>query len=322
MMDSLIVEKSGRVDKILSQMLNESRNQTASLIEKGCVKVNGDIVTKTSLKLKEGDKIEYFLPQEEKSSPKEIDFDIEILYEDDDILIINKPAGLVVHPAPSLDEATVVDWLKHKGVSLSTLSGEERHGIVHRIDRGTSGALAIAKSNEAHRRLAQELKNRDMGRYYLAIIEPPLKDNITVSKPIGRNPKNRLKMAVIESGREAKTDFVKLFTAKDGKEELISAKLYTGRTHQIRVHLNSIGRYIVGDELYGSKKKLDGSRVFLHAYIMYLTHPISGERLSIKAPIPKDMQEYLNKKFDRREIDEKSIQKSVCDAFDIDDANL
>jgi len=321
-MNSLVVSHSGRVDKILSEILKESRNQTAQLIDKGCVKVNGKVVTKTSLKLKEGDKIEYSLPQKEKSKPREIDFDIEILYEDDDILIINKPAGLVVHPAPSLDEATVVDWLKYKGVSLSTLSGEERHGIVHRIDRGTSGALVIAKSNEAHRNLSQELKNKEMGRYYLAIIEPPLKGDITVSKPIGRNPKNRLKMAIVEGARDAKSDFVKLFVSNDEKEELIGAKLYTGRTHQIRVHLNSIGRYIVGDELYGSKKRLDRSRVFLHAYIIYLTHPITKKRLSIKAPIPKDMKDYLNRNFNRSEIDEKSIQKSVCDAFNIDNINL
>ena len=306
-----------RLDKVLVSILGESRSQVSKLIKIGAVKVNGKNISKSSNIVEEGDVVEYLLPKVKQSESKKIDFDVEILYEDDDILIINKPAGLVVHPAPSLNEATLVDWLINKGISLSTLAGEERHGIVHRIDRGTSGVLAIAKNNNAHRVLAEELKSKEMGRFYLAIIDKPLKNDITIDKPIARNPHNRLKMAIIENGREAKTDFIKISQAINSESELIGAKLYTGRTHQIRVHLSSIGRHILGDKVYGSKKALDDTRVFLHAYIMRLTHPVNGKQLIINAPIPNDMREYLNKNYRKEEINEANIQKRLFDTFDI-----
>ena len=304
-MNTFKTESSNRIDKILATELNVSRNQVEKLVKDGQVAVNGKTVTKTSFKVVEGDEIAYAFKEAQKRVVPPIDFDVEILYEDEYLLVVNKPSGLVVHPAPSVKEPTLVDWLIHKGISLSTISGEERHGIVHRIDKGTTGALVVAKTNAAHEKLSEQLQDKSMGRYYLALIDCPLKDDITVNKPIGRNPKNRLKMDVVMGGKEARTAFVKLAqTIHD--VELIAAKLFTGRTHQIRVHLNTLGRHILGDDLYGFKTKRDKiSRVYLHAYLLYLVHPITGKKMEFIAPIFDDMKTYMNKYFDQGDINEK-----------------
>lgn len=311
---SFEVKEARRVDKILTDELAQSRNQVEQLIKEGLVQVNGVVVTKTGKKLLVGDTITY---QFKAVIPKEamvINFDVEILYEDDVMMVINKPSGLVVHPAPSVKEPTLVDWLITKGVSLSTLSGEERHGIVHRIDKDTTGALVIAKTNEAHQKLSEQLQDKSMGRYYLAIIDYPLKMSGIVEKPIGRNPNNRLKMDIRENGKEAKSAFYKLLENKEGLE-LIAVKLFTGRTHQIRVHLNSLGRHIIGDVLYGFKSKKDTiDRVFLHAYKLYLTHPTTGRKMEFVAPLFEDMQQFIDQKFNQGEIDEK-INPSVIDSY-------
>jgi len=304
-MDQFKAPTSGRLDKVLATELNVSRNQVEKLIKDELVCVNGKTVTKTSFKVEEGDAIVYEFKEAEKRVAPPVDFDIEILYEDDYLMVVNKPSGLVVHPAPSVKEPTLVDWLIHKGISLSTINGEERHGIVHRIDKETTGALVIAKDNKAHEALSMQLQDKSMGRYYLALIDCPLKENTVVDKPIGRNPNNRLKMDIVPHGRSAKTAFVKLLTSQHGVE-LIAAKLFTGRTHQIRVHLNSLGRHILGDDLYGFKSKRDKiSRVNLHAYLLYLTHPVSGEKMEFVAPLFDDMKMYLSKNFDQGEVDEK-----------------
>jgi len=303
--EHFVVSEAGRVDKVLSSKLEISRNQIEKLIRDGLVEVNAEVIIKTSRKLVVGDEVSYTFKEAEKREAIPIDFDVEILYEDEYLLVVNKPSGLVVHPAPSVKEATLVDWLIHKGISLSTISGEERHGIVHRIDKETTGALVVAKDNKVHEALSLQLQDKSMGRYYLALIDCPLKEDIVVDKPIGRNPKNRLKMAVVPGGRTAKTAFVKLLTSKYDVE-LIAAKLFTGRTHQIRVHLNTLGRHILGDDLYGFKTKRDKiSRVNLHAYLLYLIHPVSGERMEFVAPLFDDMKVYISKNFDQGEVDEK-----------------
>ena len=254
---NFIVFEESRLDKFLSEKLEESRNQIEQLIKKEYVKVDGKTITKTGYKLKENQEVFVELPIIKESKDFEVDFDVEIIYEDDHILVINKPYNLVVHGAPSVKEATLVDWLKSKKISLSTISGEERHGIVHRLDKGTSGVMVVAKTNEAHAGLSKQLEDKTMGRYYLAIIDMPLKDNVVIEKPIGRNPNNRLKMGIVQDGRNAKTAFAKLDLSKNEKYELICCKLFTGRTHQIRVHLNSINRHILGDNLYGFKGELN-----------------------------------------------------------------
>jgi 23S rRNA pseudouridine1911/1915/1917 synthase len=295
-----------RLDRFLSQELGTSRNQIEQLIKKGAVKVDGVSAKKGGVRLKSGQRVDVKVPGPVQREAKEVDFDVERIYEDEDILVISKPAGVVVHPAPSVKEATLVDWLKKEGVRLSTISGEERHGIVHRLDKETSGLMVIAKNDEAHRALASQLQDKSMGRYYLALVTPPLKDDLIVQKPIGRNPKNRLKMGVVEGGREAKTFFKKVLESQDGKNELISAKLFSGRTHQIRVHLASIGRAILGDTLYGFKSQKDTiPRMFLHAYILYLRHPKTGEMMHFSSPLPEDMAGFLRHNFDMESVNEK-----------------
>jgi len=303
--EQLIASKAGRIDKILADTLDVSRNQVEKLVKEGLVSVNDKVITKTSYKVAEGDSVTYTFKEAEKKEAVEIDFDVEILYEDEYLLVVNKPSGLVVHPAPSVKEPTLVDWLIHKGISLSTISGEERYGIVHRIDKETTGALVVAKDNKTHEKLSEQLQDKSMGRYYLALIDCPLKDDIAVDKPIGRNPNNRLKMDVVPGGRTAKTAFIKLSQTKHGVE-LIAAKLFTGRTHQIRVHLNTLGRHILGDDLYGFKTKRDKiARVNLHAYLLYLVHPASGKKMEFVAPLFDDMKTYISKNFNQGEIDEK-----------------
>lgn len=293
---NFIVQSADRIDKILATHLNVSRNQVEKLIEKGFVNINDKLVTKTSQKVHTDDVVSYILPEAKQKEAISIDFDIEILYEDEYLLVVNKPSGLVVHPAPSVKEPTLVDWLVQRGISLSTISGEERHGIVHRIDKDTTGALVIAKTNEAHEALSRQLEDKTMGRYYLAIIDYPLKENIIVEANIARNSTNRLKMAIAESGRFAKSAFAKLCLGKNSIE-LIAAKLYTGRTHQIRVHLAHLGRHILGDTLYGYKGK-EISRVFLHARLLYFKHPKTGDIMEFEAPLFDDMKEFLDSNFE------------------------
>ena len=314
-MESFNSKASGRIDKILATELSVSRNQIEKLVKDGLVRVNAKVITKTSFKVVEGDSVSYTFREAQKREVPPINFDVEVLYEDDYLLVINKPSGLVVHPAPSVKEPTLVDWLIYKGISLSTISGEERHGIVHRIDKETTGALVVAKDNKTHEKLSEQLQDKSMGRYYLALIDCPLKDDTIVNKPIGRNPSNRLKMDVVTHGKSAKTAFVKLAqTAYD--VELIAAKLFTGRTHQIRVHLNTLGRHILGDDLYGFKTKRDKiSRVNLHAYLLYLVHPHTGEKMEFIAPLFDDMKTYMTKYFDQGLVNEKINPETLGTLF-------
>jgi len=293
---SFISDKNERVDKFLAEKLNVSRNQIEQLIKNSLVSVNSKPVKKGGVKLQPGDVVDVEIKIAESSKEEyEVSFDIPVLYEDEDLLVINKPPGVVVHPAPSVKEATLVDWLKSKNYRLSTIAGEERFGIVHRIDKETSGALVIAKNNKTHEFLSAQLKDKSMGRYYLMLLNEPLKDAVCVDKPIARNPKNRLKMAYVKNGRDAKTLFVPLY------ENLTAAKLFTGRTHQIRVHLSTLGRYILGDTLYG-KKEQKTPRVMLHAREIYFMHP-RGEKLSIIAPMFDDFKKYIPKGYENEKTD-------------------
>ncbi len=310
------IAKNGRLDKILQNYLKMSRNQIEIFIKKGFVTVNGKIIKKCGYKLSGSEKIGYQIQNFENDKKYKVDFDVEIIYEDDDILVINKPPFLTVHPAPSVKEATLVDWLKSKNISLSTISGEERHGIVHRIDKQTSGALVIAKNNASHAILSKQLEDKSMGRYYLSVIDLPLKEDMIIEKPIARNRKNRLKMGVDVKGKNAKSAFKKLMISKNEKYELISAKLFTGRTHQIRVHLNSISRHILGDNLYGFKSKEDKiKRVMLHAYLLYLVHPKTGKKMFFKAPIYDDFMELVRKNFNMEIFNEKIDSEYIINSF-------
>ena len=313
----IIAQKIDRLDKTLQKAINQPRNQVENFIKIHGVKVNDKLMKKSGYKLKVGDTIEYIpIEIEEQNSNHKVDFDIEIIYEDDDLMILNKPPFLVVHPAPSVKEPTLVDWLKHKGISLSTISGEERHGIVHRIDKETSGAILIAKNNEAHRALSAQLEDKSMGRYYLALIDIPLKENVIVEKPIGRDPKNRIKMAIINEGREAKSAFIKLVTSESKNYELIGAKLFTGRTHQIRVHLKKMSRHVLGDTIYGFKsKKGKIERVMLHARLIYFIHPSTGKKIIREAPLFEDFNNILKDAFLEEKINESIQSTHIIDSF-------
>lgn len=313
----IIAQKPQRLDKLLQEQLDQPRNQVEQFIKTHGVLIDGRESRKCGLKLKGGEHIVFHLPEISPEKAQPIDFDIEILYEDDDLLIINKPPYLTIHPAPSVKEPTLVDWLIHKGISLSTLSGEERHGIVHRIDKETSGALVVAKNNETHLGLARQLEDKSMGRYYLALIDQPLREDTIVDKPIGRNPKHRTRMAVVPNGRHARSAFVKLATSKAGKMELIAAKLYTGRTHQIRVHLAALGRHIINDFTYGFKKKRDIiGRVMLHASVIYFTHPKTGKKIVQKAPLFEDFADMLEHNFPLEDMNAKMDPDALIDRFD------
>lgn len=319
-----IVQEANRLDKFLNLNIDASRNQLEQLIKKEYVKVDGQIVKKTGLKLKENQEVEVIFPEAQINPIKDKEFikesledkNIEIIYEDEHILVINKPYNLTVHDAPSVKDATLVDWLKLKNISLSTISGEERHGIVHRLDKGTSGVMVVAKSNEAHIGLARQLEDKSMGRYYLAIIDLPLKDNLIIEKPISRNPTNRLKMAIQDNGKKAKSAFCKLVTSNNEKYELIAAKLFTGRTHQIRVHLGSINRHILGDNLYGFKGELNKmNRFYLHAYNLYLIHPITNNKMNFTAKLSDDMHDFLINNFNMEIVNDKINENSIINSF-------
>ncbi len=321
---NFIVSETNRLDKFLASNIDASRNQIEQLIKKEYVKVDGKIISKTGLKLKENQSVDVHFPEAELNPIKDEIFvkeslkdkNVEIIYEDNDILVINKPCNLTVHDAPSVKDATLVDWLKLNNISLSTLSGEERHGIVHRLDKGTSGVMVVAKTNEAHIGLSKQLEEKSMGRYYLAIIDTPLKDNIMINKPIGRNQNNRLKMSIEENGRNAKSAFCKVALSNKENFELIVAKLYTGRTHQIRVHLSSINRHILGDNLYGFKGDLNKiNRFYLHAYYLYLIHPITNMQMCFKANLPNDMDNFLNTNFQGENINDKINENNIISYF-------
>jgi 23S rRNA pseudouridine1911/1915/1917 synthase len=305
-----------RLDIFLTDTLKQSRSQVRNFIKKVGINVNGKLTYKSGYALKVGDNVTYKVPKPKLSSKYSIDFDIDVIYEDEDVLIINKPPHLTVHPAPSVKEPTLVEWLKYKGIELSNLSGETREGIVHRIDKQTSGALVIAKNNYAHKFLAKQLEDKSMGRYYIAIIDQPLKDDIVIDRPISRNPKNRLKMLASKRGKSAKSSFIKLSLSVDSRYELIAIKLFTGRTHQIRAHLESISRHILGDERYGFKSKKDNiARVMLHAYTIYFTHPRDGRICFYQAPLFLDMQKILNRYFDNKDLDEKLAPTYIYSRF-------
>ncbi|MBT0863943.1 RluA family pseudouridine synthase [Campylobacter coli] len=318
-MQTFLVDESSRLDIFLAKNLNQSRSQIALMIEKNCVWVNDKIQNKNSFKLKVGDRLVLNLPLVEEAKPKfDIDFDIEILYEDEDLLVLNKPSNLVVHGAKSVKSATLVDWLIEKQYTLSTLGGEVRAGLVHRLDKETSGAILIAKNNFTHQKLSEQLSDKTMGRIYLALIDLPLKeDKIIIDKALIRSSANAIKKIVTNShtkgSKEAKSAFVNL--AKSEELSLIGAKLFTGRTHQIRAHLASINRHILGDELYGYRGKYE-CRIMLHAYFLYFIHPRNGEKIFVQAPLMNDFKQILEKNFILGELNEKISLESLLGRFD------
>ncbi|TLD85303.1 RluA family pseudouridine synthase [Helicobacter sp. MIT 11-5569] len=304
---SIPSENNGvRADIFLSKILNISRSKAQTLIQKKEILLNSLPLEKYGIALKTGDKLTLKLQAKPLKDSTPQDFNIPILYEDEEILILNKPTNLLVHRTNPQDlQFTLVDYLKDKGFKLSNLGDSYRLGIVHRLDKNTSGAIVIAKNNATHANLSKQIKERQMGRYYLCVINQPLKESKIVDFPIMRHPKHRLKYITTTTNhptaKTAKTAFFAISTHCDSKLPtqnlaLIGAKLFTGRTHQIRVHLNAINRHILGDGFYGYKGSYTG-RILLHAHFLHLLHPKTQESLEFYAPIPKDMQDFLCEHF-------------------------
>jgi 23S rRNA pseudouridine1911/1915/1917 synthase len=290
--------KGARLDVVLSSTLEEiSRNHIQKLIEEGQVKVNGQIITIKKHPVKTGDEIEILIPEPEQLEVIPEDIPLQILYEDDDLLVVNKPKGMVVHPAPGNYSGTLVNAiLFHCKDSLSSINGVVRPGIVHRIDKDTSGLLLIAKNDLAHASLAKQLAEHTITRTYRAIALGNFTQNEgTVDKPIGRDPKNRLRQAVTDlNSKNAVTHYRVI--ERFGDFTYIEAKLETGRTHQIRVHMAYIKHPLLGDQLYGPRKKILGvDTQMLHARTLGFKHPRSGEYMEFHSDLPTEFSKVLNK---------------------------
>lgn len=317
---TLQIESKERLDTLLAATLNISRKEAKQIVEEGFCSVRGRVVQKASYEPSVGDTVEIREYEDFfKKTVIESTLVPKIIFEDDSILVVSKPSGLTVHEGSGTRESTLVDWLKQNGYQLAPSDDKDREGIVHRLDRETSGLMVVAKTEVAADGLKAQFKDKSAGRYYVAVIEPPLKEDVIVDAKIARNPKNRIKMSVQKEGREAKSAFKKITLSDNGKFELIAAKLFTGRTHQIRAHLAHIGRHIMGDALYGFKSqnaKIEASRVMLHAAVLYFFHPITKEKVSFFDTAPSDFTTLFNRLFTKENSDEILEQGFICSLFD------
>lgn len=293
MKETVVEMQNGRLDKVCSEIFSDySRSQIKQLLDGGNITVNGK-TEKAKYKVKSGDVIRLEEPETKTLELRPENIPLDIVYEDDDVIVINKPQGIVVHPAPGHDEHTLVNALLYH-CPLSTINGTFRPGIVHRIDKDTSGLLMVAKNDKAHRSLAKQLKDKTNIREYVALVHGRIaEDEGTINAPIGRSLKDRKKQAVVKDGRNAVTHFEVLKRYRD--YTFVKCILETGRTHQIRVHMKYIGHPLVGDPLYGPKKTIKGNGQFLHAGKLGFVHPTTGKLLIFEAPLPKIFQECLEK---------------------------
>ncbi|OUN19861.1 RluA family pseudouridine synthase [Pseudoflavonifractor sp. An85] len=285
----ITVLEAGRADAVLSAQLDGlTRSAAQKWMEEGRVTLNGKPVKKNAA-LKPGDTLLVSPPQPQDIDLVPQDIPLDIVYEDDDVVVVNKPVGMVVHPAPGHPDGTLVNaLLYHCKNTLSGINGEKRPGIVHRIDRDTSGLLIVAKNDKAHLALAEQLQDHSLFRLYHAVVLGGFKEEAgTVNAPLARHPVDRKRMAVCRTGegREAITHW-QVVDSRNGYSH-ITCRLETGRTHQIRVHMTSIGHPLVGDVVYGSKKPFPGlAGQCLHAACLTFTHPTTGERMTVEAPLP------------------------------------
>jgi len=279
-----------RLDAFLVHYFEDlSRSYIKKLISEGHIRINESTV-KAGYILKARDLIHYHIPDDVKLDLYPINMNLNIVYEDDDIAVVNKPKGLVVHPSKTYQGPTLVHGLLYQLKHLSSINGTIRPGIVHRIDKDTSGLLVIAKNNDAHEFLSDQLKDHLIDRKYYALVHGVFKKQyVTIDLPIGRHPHKRKQMAVIQDGRKSITH-VQVVTFYKSLS-LLDISLETGRTHQIRVHLSHIGFPIVGDPTYGIKKEAFGQ--LLHAYELTLTHPKTKEVMRFEAALPNDFEDYL-----------------------------
>lgn len=289
-----ITLEKGRIDKVLSSLLKDySRSQIQQWLREGYVQVNGE-VTRANYKVKQADQVLIQIPEPEQLDLLPENIPLEILYEDQDVAVINKPQGMVVHPSAGHPNGTLVNALLYHLSELSSINDVIRPGIVHRIDKDTSGLLMIAKNDRAHESLAKQLKDKTSLRKYIALVHGVIPhDKGVINAPIGRSKVDRKMQAVIEDGKSAVTHFQVL--ERFDQFTLVELQLETGRTHQIRVHMKYIGYPLAGDPVYGPKKTLPGKGQFLHAQVLGFTHPVSGKELVFEAPIPEDFKKTLKK---------------------------
>ncbi|EIX6318258.1 RluA family pseudouridine synthase [Staphylococcus pseudintermedius] len=278
-----------RIDKILPEFNSEwSRNQLQEWIKEGLIEVNGKAV-KSNYKLKLGDRIEITEKEVVEADIQAENLNLDIYYEDDDVAIVYKPKGMVVHPSPGHYTGTLVNGLMYQIKNLSGINGEIRPGIVHRIDKDTSGLLMVAKNDVAHRSLVEQLMAKTVKRKYIALVHGHIPHEFgTIDAPIGRNKNDRQSMAVVDDGKEAVTHFNVIETFKN--YTLVECELETGRTHQIRVHMKYIGYPLVGDPKYGPKKTLEIGGQALHAGLIGFEHPKTGEYIERFAPLPAEFE--------------------------------
>ena len=288
-----------RIDKVISKIdASLSRSRVQKLVEDGKILVNDKVIGSNSYKCANGDRITLYIPAVSEISINAENIPLKIIYEDKDIIIIDKPKGMVVHPAPGHYSDTLVNALMyHCKDSLSGINGELRPGIVHRIDMNTTGLLVICKNDKAHVSLAEKLSTHDITRKYYCIVQGRFKENSgTVDKNIGRHPTDRKKMSVnVKNGRRAVTHYRVLYNF-DAPYSLIECRLETGRTHQIRVHMSSIGHSLLGDDIYGSSKqpyKTEGQ--VLHAAVLGFVHPATNEYVEFSSPLPEYFTEIIKK---------------------------
>ena len=298
-------QEGKRIDSVISSYYNElSRSMVQKLIDENQIVVNGKKI-KSSYKTNLNDEIEINIPKPKEIDLKPQDIPLEIIYEDDDIIVVNKPKGMVVHPANGNPDGTLVNAIMAMcKESLSGIGGEIRPGIVHRLDKDTSGAIIVAKNDKAHIKLSEDLKNHKIKKTYIALVRGIIKENeATINMPISRSKQDRKKMAVDKNGKEAITHF-KVLNRYNGKYTLLEINIETGRTHQIRVHLSHIGYPIIGDETYSNGKNEWGIKgQCLHAKSLDFKHPIEEKELHIEAPLPEYFIKIL------KELDELKTEK-------------
>jgi 23S rRNA pseudouridine1911/1915/1917 synthase len=287
-------EAGQRLDRFLAQMLPAfSRARLQALIRDGFVTVNGGGARPRD-PVKTGDTIEIIEPQIEKIEAEPESIHLDILFEDDDLLVLNKPAGMVVHPGAGHQQHTLVNALLAHCKNLSGIGGKERPGIVHRLDKETSGALVVAKNDATHRDLSKQFADRTTGKVYLALVAgTPRKSAGTIDAPIARHPVHRQRMSIARNaGRAARTEYRVL---RSSDVSLVECAIHTGRTHQIRVHLHHIGHPVLGDKLYGGKRGGNFSRQMLHAWKLTFRHPRTVELMTFTASMPSDFVEAIPK---------------------------
>jgi 23S rRNA pseudouridine1911/1915/1917 synthase len=285
-------QKGERIDKALAMLEADwSRSQIQIWLKDGGVLVNGETV-KTNYKVRPDDVIHVTVPDAEPLDIEAEDLNLEIVYEDADVLVVNKPRGMVVHPAPGHTSGTLVNGLMHQVTDLSGINGIMRPGIVHRIDKDTSGLLMVAKNDKAHVSLVDQLVKKTVTRKYIALVHGHIPhDKGTIDAPIGRDARDRQSMTVVDSGKHAVTHFRVL--ERFGNFTLIECRLETGRTHQIRVHMKYIGYPLAGDPKYGPKKTIDFDGQALHAAVIGFIHPRTEEYMEFETPLPQVFNEVL-----------------------------